>query len=143
VRPEVANLVQTLIKDAPAGSGRPIFRNTKGMPWQRTAGVVRFLNLRKKLDWHGDPVRGKYTCYTCRHTFVHRMLSGYWTNGVGCSIETVAELIGDTPKAAFDHYGREWGQHYQAPLWAAIGERPKPKSGEKSPKVKPRKKVSA
>ena len=22
---------------------------------------------------------------------------------------------------AFDHYGREWGQHYQEPLWAAIG----------------------
>ena len=32
-----------------------------------------------------------------------------------------AELIGDTPKVAFDHYGREWGQHYQEPLWAAIG----------------------
>ena len=36
-------------------------------------------------------------------------------------IETLAELIGDTPKVAFDHYGREWGQHYQGPLWAAIG----------------------
>ena len=41
--------------------------------------------------------------------------------GAGCSIETLAELIGDTPKVAFDHYGREWGQHYQDPLWAAIG----------------------
>jgi hypothetical protein len=50
------------------------------------------------------------------------MLSGYWTNGVGCSIETLAELIGDTPKVAFEHYGREWGQHYQDPLWNAIGE---------------------
>ena len=53
------------------------------------------------------------------------MLSGYWTDGVGCSIETLAELIGDTPKVAFDHYGKEWGQHYQDPLWAAIGESPK------------------
>ena len=50
------------------------------------------------------------------------MLSGYWTDGAGCSIETLAELIGDTPKVAFDHYGREWGQHYQDPLWNAIGE---------------------
>ena len=50
------------------------------------------------------------------------MLSGYWNGGVGCSIETLAELLGDTPKVAFDHYGKEWGQHYQAPLWAAIGE---------------------
>jgi hypothetical protein len=49
------------------------------------------------------------------------MLSGYWSEGIGCSIETLAELIGDTPKVAFDHYGKEWGQHYQDPLWAAIG----------------------
>lgn len=64
---------------------------------------------RKKLGWDKDPVKGNYSCYTCRHTFAHRMLSGYWTNGVGCSIETLAELIGDTPKVAFDHFGREWG----------------------------------
>jgi hypothetical protein len=50
------------------------------------------------------------------------MLSGYWTDGAGCTIETLAELMGDTPKVAFDHYGKEWGQHYQEPLWAAIGE---------------------
>jgi hypothetical protein len=25
------------------------------------------------------------------------MLSGYWNGGAGCSIETLAELIGDTP----------------------------------------------
>jgi hypothetical protein len=48
-------------------------------------------------------------------------VAGYWNSGVGCSIEVLAELIGDTPKVAFDHYGREWGQHYQDPLWAAIG----------------------
>ena len=84
-------------------------------------GVVRFLTIKKKLGWNTDPVKSKYSCYTCRHTFAHRMLSGYWTGGVGCSIETLAELIGDTPKVAFDHYGKEWGQHYQDPLWAAIG----------------------
>lgn len=84
-------------------------------------GVVRFLTIKKKLGWDMDPVKSKYSCYTCRHTFAHRMLSGYWTGGVGCSIETLAELIGDTPKVAFDHYGKEWGQHYQDPLWAAIG----------------------
>jgi hypothetical protein len=41
--------------------------------------------------------------------------------GVGCSIETLAELMGDTPKVAFDHFGKERGQHYQDPLWAAMG----------------------
>ncbi len=122
VRPEVAKLTRELIKTAPRGSHRPLFRNTKGDPWQRMTGVVRFLTLKKKLGWDQDPVRGHYSCYTCRHTFVHRMLSGYWTKNVGCSIETLAELIGDTPKTAFEHYGREWGQHYQDPLWNAIGE---------------------
>lgn len=122
VRPEVATLTRELMKTAPRGSQRPIFRNTKGDPWQRMTGVVRFLTLKKKLGWDQDPVKGRYSCYTCRHTFVHRMLSGYWTEGIGCSIETLAELIGDTPKVAFEHYGREWGQHYQDPLWNAIGE---------------------
>jgi len=122
VRPEVAKLARELMKTAPKGSGQPLLRNTKGRPWKRTTGVVRFINIKKKLGWVNDPVKTHYSSYTCRHTFCHRMLSGYWTNGEGCSIETLAELIGDTPKVAFDHYGREWGQHYQDPLWAAIGE---------------------
>ncbi len=84
-------------------------------------GVVRFINLKKKLGWDQDSVKSKYSSYTCRHTFAHRTLSGYWNGGAGCSIETLAELMGDTPKVAFDHYGREWGQHYQDPLWTAIG----------------------
>jgi len=86
-----------------------------------TGLMVRFITIKEKLGWDRDPVKTKYSCYTCRHTFAHRMLSGYWTDGVGCSIETLAELIGNTPKVAFDHYGREWGQHYQDPLWSAIG----------------------
>ena len=99
-------------------------------------GVVRFLSLKKKLKWHLDPVKRNYSCYTCRHTFAHRMLSGYWNGGVGCSIETLAELIGDTPKVAFDHYGREWGQHYQAPLWAAVGIDPKPRQSKRKSQSK-------
>lgn len=125
VRPEVAELARKLMKTAPKGSGLPLLRNTKGRPWKRMTGVVRFITIKKKLGWDNDPIKTGYSCYTCRHTYAHRMLSGYWTNGVGCSIETLAELIGDTPKVAFDHYGKEWGQHYQDPLWAAIGEGPK------------------
>src|SRR5207253_11046951 len=87
----------------------------------KVAGVARFVRLRRKLGWDRDPARGRHSCYTCRHTFAHRMLSGYWNGGTGCSVETLAELIGDTPKVAFDRYGREWGQHYQDPLWAAMG----------------------
>lgn len=121
VRAEVAQLTRKLLKAAPRGSGLPLFRNTKGKAWKRMNGVARFLMLKRKLGWNHDPVKSKYSCYTCRHTFAHRMLSGYWNGGTGCSIETLAELMGDTPKVAFDHYGREWGQHYQNPLWAAIG----------------------
>ena len=121
VRAEVAELTRKLVKTAPRGSGLPLFRNTQGKPWKPTTGVVRFLTIKKKLGWNQDPKKARYSCYSCRHTFAHRMLSGYWSEGVGCSIETLAELIGDTPKVAFDHYGKEWGQHYQDPLWAAIG----------------------
>ena len=131
VRPEVAELTRQLMKTAPRGSGIPLFRNTKGNPWKGTTGVFRFITIKKKLSWDKDPVKTKYSCYTCRHTFAHRMLSGYWTGGVGCSIETLGELIGDTPKVAFDHYGKEWGQHYQDPLWAAVGAGSKGK-GKKS-----------
>ena len=121
VRPEVAELTRELMKTAPKGSKTPLFRNTQGKPWKKVTGVGRFLTIKRRLGWDQDPVKRCYCCYTCRHTFAHRMLSGYWNGSAGCSIETLAELIGNTPKVAYDHYGREWSQHYQEPLWAAIG----------------------
>jgi integrase len=109
------------MRTAPPGSGSPLFRNSQGKPWKKVTGRARFLALKKKLGWDQYPARQRHSCYTCRHTFAHRMLSGYWNGGAGCSIEVLAELMGNTPKVAFDHYGREWGQHYQEPLWAALG----------------------
>lgn len=120
VRSEVAELTRRLVSMAPQGEST-LFRNSQGRPWKKVTGVGRFLKIKRDLGWDHDPVRKNYSSYTCRHTFAHRMLAGYWNDGVGCSIEVLAELIGDTPKVAFDHYGREWGQHYQEPLWAAIG----------------------
>lgn len=133
VRPEVAALSRRLIATAPRGSGVPLFRNPQGNPWKKVTGVSRFLAMKRALGWDQDQVRQKYSTYTCRHTFAHRMLSGYWNGGAGCSIETLAELIGDTPKVAFDHYGKEWGQHYQEPLWVALGAAPqaRPKPSKK------------
>ena len=133
VRPEVAALSLRLIATAPRGSGVPLFRNPQGNLWKKVTGVSRFLAIKRLLGWDQDKVRQKYSSYTCRHTFAHRMLSGYWNGGAGCSIETLAELIGDTPKVAFDHYGKEWGQHYQEPLWAALGAAPqaRPKPSKK------------
>lgn len=117
----VAKLTRRLLKSCSADGTTPIFRNAQGRPWKKVTGVHRFLAIKRDLGWGLDPVRSRYSCYICRHTFAHRMLAGYWTDGVGCSIEVLAELMGDTPKVAFDHYGKEWGQHYQDPLWAAIG----------------------
>jgi len=122
VRPEVAKLTRRLLKSAPVGSGLPVFRNAQGRPWKKVTGVHRFLAIKRKLGWTDDHLPSRYSSYTCRHTFAHRMLSGYWNGSLGCSIEVLAELIGDTPKVAFDHYGKEWGRHYQDPLWAALGE---------------------
>jgi integrase len=120
VMAEVAELTRCLTEAAPSRSGLTLFRNPQGNPWKKATGVGRFLTIKRRLGWDRDPLRKAYSCYTCRHTFAHRMLSGYWNGGAGCSIETLAELIGDTPKVAFDHYGREWGQHYQEPLWRAV-----------------------
>ena len=124
VRPEVAKVTRRLMTTAAKGTGLPLFRNGRGNRWRKDAGVSQFQRIKKRLGWDKDPIRSKYSCYSCRHTFAHRMLSGYWNGGAGCSIETLAELIGNTPKVAFDHYGREWGQHYQEPLWAAVGIQP-------------------
>jgi len=121
VRTEVAELTRRLIATAAKDSATTLFRNTQGNPWKKGTGVARIQRMKRNLGWDHDSVRKNYSCYTCRHTFAHRMLSGYWNDDVGCSIEVLAELMGDTPKVVFDHYGREWGQHYQDPLWAAIG----------------------
>ncbi len=120
VRGEVAELTRELIGVRPSPR-ITVFRNPQGNPWKKATGVHRFLKIKRDLGWDSDPKRSKYSSYSCRHTFAHRMLAGFWNEGVGCSIETLAELMGDTPKVAFDHYGREWGQHYQEPLWTAIG----------------------
>lgn len=138
IRSEVAQLTRELLKTAPPGSGQPLLRNAQGNGWKKVTGVGRFLRIKRRLGWDGDRVRKKYSCYTCRHTFAHRMLAGYWNAGAGCSIETLAHLLGDTPKVAFDHYGREWGQHYQEPLWLAIGVDPRGgSSGSPSSTVMP------
>lgn len=121
VRAEVADLTLKLRQKLGKAPDTVLFRNSRGGAWTKVAGVQRFRKLRQDLGWMKDPVRQRYSCYTCRHTFAHRMLAGYWNEGAGCSIEVLAELMGDTPKVAYDHYGREWGQHYQESLWTALG----------------------
>lgn len=132
VRSEVAELTRELIDSRPTDDA-VVFRNPQGNPWKKVTGVSRFRKIKQALGWNDDPVRQIYSTYGCRHTFAHRMLAGYWNNGVGCSIEVLAELMGDTPKVAFDHYGREWGQHFQDPLWEAVGVSTITKSKKRTP----------
>lgn len=122
VRPEVAKLTRRLIRSAPQRDSRPIFLSAAGRAWSKSMGVNRFVALKLVLGWIGDDPRSRFSCYSTRHTFAHRMLSGYWNEGVGCSIEVLAELIGDTPAVTYAHYGREWSQSHQGPLWAALGQ---------------------
>ena len=121
VRAEVADLTRRLIQRAPDVAQRALFVNPQGRPWKKVTGVARFAKIRRQLGWEKHPTKKRYSTYSCRHTFAHRMLAGFWNDGVGCSIEVLAELMGDTPQVAFDHYGKEWGQHFREPLWAAIG----------------------
>jgi hypothetical protein len=60
-------------------------------------------------------------CELAKLTADHVEQTSYCNGGQGCSIEVLTDLMVDTPKVAFDHYGKEWGQHYQEPLWAALG----------------------
>ncbi|MCY2994888.1 MAG: hypothetical protein NTY19_44555, partial [Planctomycetota bacterium] len=62
----MAELTRKLMKTAPRGTSIPLFRNTQGKVWKRMTGVVRFLTIKKKLGWNTDPVKSKYSCYTCR-----------------------------------------------------------------------------
>jgi integrase len=63
VRPEVAKLTRRPLKTAPRG-GRPA-----PVSDGHRAGV-------DQGAW-GDPVRKRYSTYSCPHTFAHRMLRGY------------------------------------------------------------------
>ena len=73
----VAVSTRRLTATAPKGSGKPLFRNTKGEPRKRMTCIMRFLSINEKLRWNNDSVRGNFSSYTCRHTFWHRTLLGY------------------------------------------------------------------
>jgi len=122
VRSEVAKLLVTRLRGADKDA--PLFPNAQGRTWKKVTGGARFRKIKRALRWDLDPVRSQFSCNTCRHTFAHRLLSGYWNGGAGCTIETLAELLGNTPQVAFEHYGREWGKTYQDPLWTAVGVAP-------------------
>jgi integrase len=111
---EMESMTRELMRTAPKGSGIPLFRSTRGKPWKRTNGVLRFLELKRRLGLPEDRCM-----YSCRHTFANRTLSGYYT-GTPVTIEVLAGLMGNSARVCWEHYA-QWADQYIGPLWSALG----------------------
>ncbi len=109
---KVIAIVQKQIKLHPTG---PIFRNKKGEPWKQTYLGHSFSALRDKLEENGMELDDDSCTYMLRHTYAKRTLSGYWT-GKPCTIEALAELMGNTRDVCWEHYAK-WCDAYTDPLW--------------------------
>lgn len=125
--PEAENVIRSLMLRFPPGSGIPLFRTPRNRSWNRNNGVAAFCRIKQELGWNEDPAKKHLSLYTCRHTFAKRILSGYWT-GQPTGIETLAGLMGNTPKVCWEHYAK-WCDEYNDPLWAAVGRGRRPKAG--------------
>jgi integrase len=117
--PDVESVVRTLMLRFPRGSDVPLFRTPRHKTWKRCNGVQSFCTIKRNLGWDQGPDKKHLSLYTCRHTFAKRILSGYYT-GQPATIETLAGLMGNTPKVCWDHYA-QWCDEYNEPLWAAVG----------------------
>ena len=111
---EILELVREHIRRYPKG---PIFRNTKGTPWERGTLSRNFQRLRHKLKKLGVEFDHDACMYSCRHTYAKRTLQGYWT-GKATNIETLARLMGNSPQTCREHY-LQWCESYKDPLWDA------------------------
>ena len=109
---EIIAIVRQQIEQYPAGA---IFRNTAGTPWTQERLTEKFRKLKNRLIKQGVTFDDDACMYSCRHTYAKRTLSGYWT-GRPTNIETLAELMGNSPKVCHDHY-LQFCDSYSAPLW--------------------------
>jgi integrase len=112
--PEILQIVRQHIKKHPRG---PIFRNQRGEPWQWKTLSRAFLRLKDRLIAKGVDLDEDCCMYSCRHTYAKRCLQGYWT-GQPISIETLAELMGNSPAICRKHYVR-WSKAHTDHLWRA------------------------
>ena len=95
----------------------PVFRNSQSRPWTAENLSQRFRTVKAYLEEKGMEFDEDCCMYSCRHTYAKRTLQGYWT-GKAINIETLAELMGDTPQTCRDYY-LQWCESYTQPLWDA------------------------
>ena len=110
--PDIIQIVQEQMEKYPEG---PIFRNTRGEPWNRKSLSSRFRTIRDKLIEQGVEFDEDCCLYSCRHTYAKRTLEGYWS-GKPCTIETLARLMGNSPQVCREHY-LKWSTVDNDPIW--------------------------
>jgi integrase len=108
-------LIRQQIKEHPRG---PIFRNESGGPWQADNLTVAFTRLRRRVErLEGLQFDTDTRMNTCRHTYAKRCLEGYWS-GKPITLQTLAQLMGNTVQVCIDHYLR-WCKSEDQRLWEA------------------------
>jgi integrase len=110
--PEIIAIVRHQIEEFPTGE---IFRNTAGKKWSRELLTEKFRKLKNKLIEKDIAFDADACMYSCRHTYAKRTLQGYWT-GRPTNIETLAQLMGNSPQVCHDHY-LQFCDSYAEPLW--------------------------
>lgn len=110
--PQILSIVRQQMESHPTG---PIFRNTQNNPWTRELLTEKFRKVKNRLVKNGMEFDPDCCMYSCRHTYAKRVLQGYWS-GKPTNIETLARLMGNSPKVCHDHY-LQWSESYAAPLW--------------------------
>jgi len=126
ILPEAASICKRLAETAPRGSGITLLRNANGGAWTRCCGVTRFCSLRKRIPGWDDKSKVRFSCYTTRNTYAHRMISGEYNivdgKKVGVSLEVLSTLMGNSPKVCFSNYADLWQDYNSDLLWQAIGQ---------------------
>ena len=112
---EIAKIVRLLIKRHPTGL---LFQNSKGAPWTGRGLRAAFNRLKKRLAQKGIKLDKSDCMYSTRHTYAKRTLGGFWT-GKPCTIEQLAELMGNSPQVCRESYAA-WCEAYTDPLWEAV-----------------------
>ena len=112
--PEVIEAVRERLASGVTG---PLFRNSRGNPWKRESLASGFRSAKARAEKHGTEFDPDACMYSCRHTYAKRTLQGHWT-GKPCNIETLAQLMGNSPEVCRDHY-LQWSEIDNERHWDA------------------------